>query len=708
MAVESFDDFDDEETHPRGIKPFALREDKTEEGTLEWLEKNFDHVKQSSLQRLESYRRWRDLYKGIHWKSTTRNRARSRSQGDYTTSDTNRKPNMVDNQVYELISTRVSQMAKYGANFTCIPWNNEISDIINAQSCDTLLRSRNDELDMENIMSEADEMKLIYGTNIGLVTWDKEEGGEHPSFKKLSEIYKKEAKGIPKKTLKLLNDEGQHFRGDVKVTNFSPYNVFPEPGKNSWDTVNHIDIEEWVNIWEVRADYPKKADDVQEGANEFWDSETGELSMPEDMVLVRHFWHKKTKHLPNGLYIKWTSGAILEMTDFPYEHGKLPIIVDRDIIIDGELWGRSPITNIEQMQRQYNNIEAGVARDLGLGGAPKWITPKGAVEWRSLGNEFTVAEFKGPIAPKLVPGNPVSQHAVAKQDSLRDRMGKLMKVYDISRGNIPTGITANSALRFLDEQESQANARDEKKRKRRIKDTYMMELNLMAQFYQAEDERFVRKLGKNNEYMIENMKDADFSQVADIQMQNTSALPDTKSGKIAAITDLNIATQADPIFRREEVIQMLDLGIDDKFTQEAAYPVEAARMIFEQMVSGKEVAPPAMHDDLMVYYPAMFRQLQSISFKTRVPAEIQQVVFSYIKTMEGLLFLKARKNPKLAMELATLNYYPAFFDVGDLATEPTPLIEGETAEMESDKMNNTAKVTSNAIEEDVNNQTNLV
>ena len=60
------------------------------------------------------------------------------------------------------------------------------------------------------------------------------------------------------------------------------------------------------------------------------------------------------------------------------------------------------------------------------------------------------------------------------------------------------------------------------------------------------------------------------------------------------------------------------------------------------------------------------------------------------------------------MELGTLNYYPAFFDVGDLATEPTPLIEGETAEMESGKMENTAKVTSNAIEEDVNNQTNLI
>ena len=703
MSIESFDDFDSTEdmTQERGIKPFAFRDDKSEEGTLEWLTQNFEYMKESSQSRLETYRKWRDLYKGIHWRH-----AYNRSDYREDSGGNNRKPQMVDNVVFELVSTKVAQMARYGVNFTCIPWNNEISDIINAQACDTLLRSRGDELNMDGHQVKTDELKYIYGTSVSLVTWDQDLGGEHPAYKQLEGIYARTGKKIPKKTIKMLNKEGKHFRGDVNVENFNPHNVYPEPHKKKWEHVDHVDLETWHNIWEVKADYPNKADDIKENEYEYWDSESGEISTPADQISVKHFYHRVTRHEP-GIYIKWCNGAILEMKEFPYEHGQLPIIVDRDIEIDGELWGRSGITNIEQMQRHSNNIESGVARDLGLGSAPKWVVPKGSVEWRSLGNDFTVAEYKGPTAPQLIASNPVSQHAVVKQEQMRSRMGKLMKVYDISSGDVPAGVTANSALRFLDEQESQALAVDEKKRKRRILDTYKMMLNIMSQYYQPEDERMTRKLGKNNDYMIENMKNANFSEVADIQIQNTSALPDTKSGKIAAITDLNVATQADPIFRREEVIEMLDLGLDDKFTQEASYSVEASRLVFESLVAGRPVTPPQMHDDLMVYYTMMFRAIQSISFKTRVKPEVQTTVYKYISTLEGLLWIKARKNPKLASELAMLNFYPMFFDVGDVASEPTPPLDPESPEMETGKMDNTEKVVDTKITQDVNTQTNL-
>lgn len=703
--MESFDDFDSTEelSKERGIKPFAFREKKDEKGTLEWLEKNFDYLKESSQSRIYSYRKWRNLYKGIHWRHAY---GRTDYREDASIGSSN-KPQMVDNIVYETISTKVAQMALKGANFTCIPWNNDIADIINAQCCDKLLRSRADELNFSDLMSEADENKYIYGTNIGLITWDKDLGEEHPAYKELKSIYEERGQKIPKKVMKELSQAGRYHVGDVDVKNLMPSDVFPEPHKKCWKKVNHIDIQEWCNKWEVKADYPHKKNDIKDNEHEHWNCETDEFSMPEDMILVRHFYHKKTKHLPNGIYIKWTDGAILEMSDLPFDHGELPIVIDRDIIIKDELWGRSGITNIEQMQRHYNNIESSVARDLGLGSAPKWMVPKGAVDWRSLGNDFVVAEYKGQVAPQLVNGNPVSQHAVAKQEQMLGRMGKLMKVYDISRGDVPAGITANSALRFLDEQESQALARDEKKRKRRILDSYKMMLSLMAQHYQPEDNRTVRKLGKNNDYMIENMKQANFKEVADIQLQNTSSLPDTKSGKIAAITDLNAATQTDPIFRREEVIEMLDLGLDDKFTQEAAYPVEAARMVFEMIIAGKPVEEPQKHDDLMVYYNMFFRAIQSIGFKTRVPQPIKENVFRYMKTVEGLLWLKAQKNMKLAQELAMLNYFPMFFDIGDPLNEPQPMVQGETAEMESQNMENTEKVMDEQIEDEANLQSNL-
>ena len=69
--------------------------------------------------------------------------------------------------------------------------------------------------------------------------------------------------------------------------------------------------------------------------------------------------------------------------------------------------------------------------------------------------------------------------------------------------------------------------------------------------------------------MIKKIKKANFALVKDLKLRNTSALPDSKTGRISTIVDLNISTQTDPIFRKEEIIQLLDLGMDDAFKSEA-------------------------------------------------------------------------------------------------------------------------------------------
>ena len=345
------------------------------------------------------------------------------------------------------------------------------------------------------------------------------------------------------------------------------------------------------------------------------------------------------------------------------------------------------------MQRAYNNIESSNIRDLGLGSAPKWMAPKGAVDFRDLNNEFSVVEYKGMQAPTLVKNNPISSDGISIQDRYAKRMARKMKVYDVSQGEVPQGITANSALRFLDEQESQLLAPDERRRKRRVLDTYRMMIQVMAQYYTEDDDRTQRYLGKNNQYMIESMKNADFSKIYDVQFQNTSALPDTKTGKIAAIIDLNAMTQTDPIFRREDVVNMLDLGTEESFTERATFSLDSAKMIFDGMLQGKDVAPPEMHHDLIVYYTSMFNSIQSYQFISTTEEDVKAVIYQYIKTIEGLIFIKMQKNQKLAMEVSMLSYYPSFFELPAPVPNAMPVagdVEGkgvDTGEMDNAKKN---------------------
>ena len=108
---------------------------------------------------------------------------------------------------------------------------------------------------------------------------------------------------------------------------------------------------------------------------------------------------------------------------------------------------------------------------------------------------------------------------------------------------------------------------------------------------------------------------------------------------------------------------MLDLGTSESFTEEATYSLDCAKQMLQKMLNMEEVPEPQMHDDLMVIYTTMFRAIQSYRFKTAADPQAQQLVFKYIKTVEGLMYIKAQTNPKLAMELQTLNFFPSFFEM---------------------------------------------
>jgi hypothetical protein len=184
----------------------------------------------------------------------------------------------------------------------------------------------------------------------------------------------------------------------------------------------------------------------------------------------------------------------------------------------------------------------------------------------------------------------------------------------------------------------------------------------MKQFYKDTDGRMIRTLGKNNEYLIKSFKKADFTSVEDVKLQNASALPDTKTGKISTIVDLNTATQTDPIFRKEDIVEMLDLGLDDAFIDTATVALTAARTTLEDILEGNPVPEPQLYDNLIVHYEVLYRFMQSLAYKTKVPVEIKQVIETRILTIEGLMYLHCKKNMKFLTEVMMLSHYPIYFE----------------------------------------------
>lgn len=641
------------------VIPFALRTDKTPAGTLKWLNEEFDLNLTISEVRLRIYRNYNDLYSSKFY-----NDASSRATRDSTgeLNETSKKPRKQYNYIHEMVETRVSQASRRTSSLTVIPRHGtEESDKNAARAAETLLESKRRELSLDAIHSDADRSKLVLGDCFLFTTWDKDKGPR-----------KKDGKAFER-------------MGDVCVRNVSANHVFPEPRKKKFEDLNYITEVRWENVHEIKAMYPKAADAIQIQENRgdtnrtdgdhsgaegdtrlYWNLCENDAS--DDQIPVKYFYHRATRHLPEGKFIKWVSGAILEQSDLKdvaSDTGELPCVKDADLDMLDQFWGKSHIVNTENLQTLSNSILNSVTGDFGANNIGRHFIAKGSgVKSEDLSNESRVVTFNGQVPPVYLAPAPTNPQAIPFFELLGRLIGKQSSVYEITRGEVPKGVTANSALRFLDEQESNRTETSDKKKAERQRKVAMMILATVRTHYKDSDKRIARVIGKGKQHLAMAIKEADFEKIDSIDIQNTSSLPKTKSGKIAAITDLNLSMQSDPPFRRKEILSHLDLANEEAFITGATVAVDTATFMLDQILKGKEVPEISMADDLLVHYSVLDKEVQSISFKIseEVTKEIRAVIVERMMTIERLLFEQAAKSPRMLQELLTLESFPKFFE----------------------------------------------
>lgn len=610
------------------LPPFQYREDM---GEHQWLINHFQLSMEASHRRFRIYRYHNELYRGVHdmgFRTSRRNNTLEE-----------RFPRHVVNFVYDSIDARAALRAKRKSNLAFLPNDqNDIKDINNAKACEKLYNNRAEEMGLDDIHTDADQWIDIFGDAFLFVLWD---------------------------------DAAK----DVKVKLMPPNRVFPELRRDTYDLkeLDHIEYVEWVHRRKVQAMYPDRmvVDPYNYNYNphpdlgsysEYTDMDLYRGENHDQEVLVHHFFHRKTKALPKGRHIVYTDTDVLYAGDLPYRHGKLPVVRDGDIRLPESFWRLSFITQIEQMQRSYNDRYSSVSRDLSMNG-PKWTMPKGAkVKHASLSADHNIIEYTGMVAPQLMTYNSTNYQNYDFLEKVKEQIYEFGKVYDISRGQVPTGVTANSALRFLDEQETRRSDVLFQNKERRITDVGNLLVSVMAEYYKEGDNRVARGLGDFNEYMVDDFEGnyPNFGKIYKVKPENTSSLPATKSGRISAIVDINASTQTDPIFTREEVIQLLDLGLDEGFKSAATVAVTGAKKMISDILEDREPALITESDDHMVYYDIFETFMQSPMYKQKVDEQKTEMFEKAVMVIEQALYQKSLVNPKMLQLLLDKEYFPRY------------------------------------------------
>lgn len=670
--MNSFDELieKDAETH-RDPRPFWAISESDDKELLKWLNGEIDFLRDDSDERVDQIKKAIANYKGIQYETQT---AKSHNAKDVSQENKSKVDKIVVNHLYDLTESHVSRAVKYKPGIEVSPANpEEFSDVVGAKMKKSLIDYIWYETKFrEELFPLVVRDSKVCGEDYLFITWDPQAGGVLPGYDKMKRGGKSSVTLEDGSTVSL---DKPVMRGDVKYTRVSAADVFLQKKRN-YEEVEYLFWREYVNVDDLKADYPKLSAEIKpEKDEQTYDYETLSIKKAMNECVVYNFYHKKTGRLSEGKRIRFIKGLILENEVLGLDHGKLPAVRLSDIDIPNERHGVSFFRNVRPLTNIYNNITNMINRNQILCAHPKWVMPAGACKLEQLGNDITIVQFKGPVAPQLVSMSPTPKESFEFRQQIKEEFQILSGVHGVSRGEPPPGVTAGVAIQFLNEQENERANVFMLKVNAFIAEVADLTIQTAAQFYKDSDERMISVVGKNSAWMAKRFEAKWLEGDYDVRVANSSALPESKAQRVQNVLDLS--ERFPGIFSNEQVIEMLDLGQSEKMIDAATMSVRAAEAENEDFTAGEEVAPPAEYESHINHWRVHSRLFQNPNFKT-LPPELQERAKDHMIATEMMMFDLSKKNPLFRSRVANeLELFPMFYFDETMMPEMAAIAAGQ-------------------------------
>ena len=656
---------EDQDTQKVKAKPWHTVESKDEKSKHKWLKEVSEDLMKLNVRRHHLLKANLAAYRGMtyrqpHSRSTYRQTERI---------PTNRTERFVVNHLHDMTETKVAQMTRLKPAIQILPTNSEFSDKMAARATKMLMDHLWYLNDMDHLLQRVHRHKKIFGEAWLFIEWDESKGDKHPDAGNVIEDENNEPMQVPS-NLKI---------GDVCYTLEVPWKILLQLQDRfeDCDYMFRIKIE---HVDDLKKQYPAHEKQIKADSNQFqFDIAALETSRMEDAVVVFEFYHRFSKYVPQGKKIVFTKDVVLEEGELPYSHGQFPCERLTDLDIPEVLHGVSQYEVVKPIQNMHNNLSTLLTKNLYLTGHAKWVMPKGACKIESLGNDNTIVQYQGPVPPQLLQTQPNPPEAYAFRDKLKEEMEQIYAVHGVSRGQPPSGVTAAVALQFLNEQETERASTEISKANTFIRSIAKKTLAVAGDYYEPDDGRMLRIVGKDNRYIIQYFDSANLEKSYDVRIENGNALADLKAGKTQRIIEV-IQYKPDAL-SPEQIVELLDLGSVDKVTTLIAEGVRSAESENEDILSGEPVADPEEFEDQIVHWRVHAKAMQARSFKEEVPPEMREALKEHVAIHEFIMMQKAQENPLFQAKLAQLDHFPMFYREGFVpqsAEQQQALVQGQT------------------------------
>lgn len=632
------------------VKAFFSIKKKDKKEVHKWLKTVVDSLMKQSQQRTDSQRDNLLMYRGLP------NKIRSINREDPLQTKRNKK--LIIPHIHDLTEVRVSQMTRIKPSVDVLPANGEWEDRASAKVVELIIKHLWYINNIDYRVQDLHRQARIFGESYIFVDWNAFKGDLHPLYVKARDMGVDHAI-LPDGTKLDLSEP--LYTGDVEYSIELPWRVFLQR-KERYDDVEYLFRLKVMPVEALKQKYPKADFKETNQSPIVYDLDELNNKMLEDHVMVFEFWHKATPEVPNGYRALFTENGILEQGDHPYAFKGFPCIRLTDLDIPGCLNGVSKYELIAPIFNMYNNINTMMAKNFWMTGQAKWLAPWGSVKIEHLANDNTVVQYKGPVAPTLAQSRPNPPEAYQYVESLLRQGQAIYGNHGISRGEIPTGITATSALTYLNELESQRASTDISKHSTTLIDLAKITMAIIGDKYAEDDGRVIRIVGADNQYFIRHFDNAHLHKDYDIRFNVGSGLPDTKAGKRQIILDMMQRNPTGNTMERWE--ELLEIGNVDKAIDLATAAIKCADSENEDMAAGRPVAPPEAWEDHVVHLQSHYRFMQTRQYKEEMNLASRKEHQDHVYWTEKAALLKAETNPQFEALLAGIPLFPLFVHEG--------------------------------------------
>jgi hypothetical protein len=441
----------------------------------------------------------------------------------------------VANRIRPLIRSELSRITSQKPSASAVPASAEDEDLAAAYAAEQVWESVSNTEGLDAQFEQTAFWTLLTGTAFLKTWWDKT----------------------------AVDDDGNP--GKIRFDCITPYNLFV-PDLRQFDIQKQPFIinayarpVEWINRFYNGLIDPVVADVISTSeilSDATLNLSSGERSEP-DSVLCLELWAKPGAHplLPNGgmVYIISDQLVAVSPTAFPYKHGQYPF-TKFDHILTGKFYSESSILDLIGLQREYNRTRSQIVEAKNRMAKPQLIIAKGSVDVSKITTEPGLAiEYKvGLPEPKPLTLTPLPSYVLQELDRIILDMEDISGQHAVSKGNVPSGVTAATAISYLQEKDDSILSTTYASVERGLEDVAKQTLGLIQQFWDIP--RTVKVVGSDGFFDVLQLTGAQLS--TDIRMEGGSSLPTSKAARQAFIMDMMKMGFIPP----EDGLRLLEIG----------------------------------------------------------------------------------------------------------------------------------------------------